>query len=167
MTACGAHDGRRRPKGGHAETQNDEFERLLLLETDDCILWTRSIHSKGYGYVVLRPKRRVSVHAEALLRRTGGRPAGMIALHQPGIGCRRNCMNYRHLRWGTYVQNCEDQLIEGSIPRGSARPNSRLTEEIVRAIRSDQRPQRVIAAEYGVTQSTVSLAVKGKKWKHV
>jgi predicted XRE-type DNA-binding protein len=45
------------------------------------------------------------------------------------------------------------------------RARSRLTPEIVEAIRNDPRPQRVIAEAYGTTQPTVSHIKRGHTWR--
>jgi hypothetical protein len=53
------------------------------------------------------------------------------------------------------------------IPRGVARPNSKLTEEDVRKIRTDLRGAAAIAKDYGVGRNTVTRIQKFLKWKHV
>ena len=57
------------------------------------------------------------------------------------------------------------------LKRGDDHPNAKLTESAVRDMRSRYVPQkitfRMLAEEYGVDQSLVSLIVKRKSWKHV
>jgi DNA-binding transcriptional regulator YiaG len=52
--------------------------------------------------------------------------------------------------------------------RGETHPAAVLTEDDVRAIRAARnRSQSELAAEYGVTQSCVSLVRRRVTWKHV
>lgn len=94
-----------------------EFERLVLIETDDCILWVLGCDDKGYGRVHVQGGSR-KTHQWALERHTPtGRPEGLLACHKPGIGCAKNCMNYRHLYWGTNEDNMRDKIIDGTSRR--------------------------------------------------
>lgn len=57
-----------------------------------------------------------------------------------------------------------------AVSRGSANGSSKLTEDSVYQIRARAdagEPQRAIAADYNVTQSTVSEIVLRKTWKHL
>ena len=51
--------------------------------------------------------------------------------------------------------------------RGVGTHRSRLTEEQVLAIRADTRPQRSIAADYGITQTNVSAIKRRQTWTHL
>ena len=42
-----------------------------------------------------------------------------------------------------------------------------LTEEQVRAIRKDPRAQKIIAADYGLSQGQISRIKRRKKWKSI
>lgn len=52
-------------------------------------------------------------------------------------------------------------------PRGERVGNSKLTEAQVLAIRSDFRPQRAIAVDYGVDQTLIGLIKRRAVWRHV
>jgi len=52
------------------------------------------------------------------------------------------------------------------VPEGDA-GNSKLTEDLVRLIRADERSQRTIAAELGVDQTLISMIKLRKVWAHV
>ena len=62
-----------------------------------------------------------------------------------------------------------DMISKGSrvTPRGVEHGNAKLTAEQVRAIRSDPRPQRKIAADFGVSHPVIGYIKKGKFWGHV
>lgn len=58
-------------------------------------------------------------------------------------------------------------IARSDYARGERAPTAKLTAEKVRAIRLDPRSQHVIAAEYGVTQSSIWQVKTGKSWSHV
>lgn len=53
--------------------------------------------------------------------------------------------------------------VDGRPPSKPVRP--RLTPQVVDAIRKDTRLLRVVAAEYGISESSVSAIRRGKRWK--
>jgi NUMOD4 motif-containing protein len=54
-----------------------------------------------------------------------------------------------------------------SIPRGAARKQSKLTDELVRMIRSSPKSGAALARELGLSKTTVSYIRTRKSWKHV
>jgi hypothetical protein len=95
------------------------------------------------------------------------------------------CVRPDHLFLGTHADNMRDMTAKrreargerhGSrvrperILRGEQLPHTRLTAEDVAAIhvrlRAGER-QRAVAAEFGVTQSLISLIVQRKVWAHL
>jgi hypothetical protein len=98
-----------------------------------------------------------------------------------GDGVRTNNLA-ANLRWATPAENNLDKHRHGTMrtgeahhaianpacmPRGGNHGNAKLTDEAVASIRADSRPQRVIAAEYGVAQSLISLIKNRKIWAHL
>lgn len=92
--------------------------------------------------------------------------------------------NHAHnLRWATREENMDDKRRHGTMPTGDhhhSRINpsrlargerngggGKLTEHDVRAIREDGRLHRVIAEQYGVVKSMVSMIKRRETWKHV
>ena len=95
----------------------------------------------------------------------GPRPDGKLHVaHGDGSPLNNRADN---LRWASSLENEADKRIHGTVACGERGGNSRLTEMQVRAIRADSRPQRKIAADYGVTQANVSYLKLGKSWRHV
>ena len=107
----------------------------------------------------------------------GGRPVFSIfgaslliaeAIAQPNVGqvtrhlCGNEaCVNPNHLIAGSPAENAADAVRHGRVVRGSRHPKAvRISNEDVRAIRSDMRPQRDIADQYGVAQSTVGQIMR-------
>jgi hypothetical protein len=91
------------------------------------------------------------------------RPQGMECCHNDGNPQNNHLSN---LRWDTAKSNQADRVKHGTTNRGEQCGNAKLTLEQVRAIRQDNRLQRIIAAEYGVKDNTISRIKSGKRWAH-
>jgi hypothetical protein len=72
-------------------------------------------------------------------------PAGKFVCHKCD---NRLCVRPDHLYAGTHRENMRDMRVR-------ERNIRKLTHEQAARIRADTRPQRQIAADYGVSQSTV------------
>ena len=150
-------------KNNHRGEALKFFLESLEIETDECIIWEYATNSYGYGHLGFENKIQI-VHRLALKQKIGEAPKGKpFALHS----CRNKaCFNYRHLRWGSQVDNCADKIKDGTnvAPRGTSQWHSKLTENQVLAIRADKRPQTEIAKDYGVARSNISLIKTGRNW---
>ena len=93
----------------------------------------------------------------------GIRPQGMECCHNDGNPQNNHLSN---LRWDTSKNNHADKVKHGTTNRGKQCGTAKLTLEQVRAIRQDDRLQRIIAAEYGVRDNTISRIKSGKRWTH-
>jgi hypothetical protein len=84
---------------------------------------------------------------------------------QPHVSLIKLGKTWRHLTGG----EASDRRGSGCRinPKGEQNRMARLTESSVRAIRKDRRKLKAIAADYGVTMSTVWLIRKRKIWTHV
>ena len=127
---------------------------------DQCIDWPGLRGQKGYGHVYHNGKRR-HAHRVALVLATGEDPPTLQAAHSCG---RRQCVNPAHLRWATNTENMADKKVHGTQARGAEQPNARLTEEQALAAYLDPRSYRVVAAELGVSRSTVQALRAGRNW---
>lgn len=73
-----------------------------------------------------------------------------------------------NLEWVTRKDNLAHSRVSGNGCRKGARnPMAKLDERMVMAIRSDDRTQRIIAEEYGISQSLVSAVKLKKAWGHI
>lgn len=113
---------------------------------------------KGNKIKIFRP------HTLVLTAFVGPRPKGMECCHNDGNHW-NNCIE--NLRWGTPKSNQADRVKHGTSNRGERCAASKLTEEQVRAIRADTRPQKLIAAEYGVRDSQISRIKTRARWAHL
>ena len=149
--------------------------------SDQCLTPVR--HNGGYYQISLHNCGRQSVRLmHRLVCEAFHGPAPSKDHHAAhNDGCRTN-NRADNLRWATASENNRDKIAHGTIvrgdahpsrrtpeilPRGSAHRNSKLTEDQVLAIRSDTRIQRVIAKDYGVTQSVISGIKRHAHWAHI
>ena len=110
----------------------------------------------------------VKSHRYAWAMANGPIPNGMVVLHK----CDNpSCVNIDHLDARTQLENVRDMNVKGrrinNQPKGMASGNAKLTEDDVRAIRSDTRRQIDIAATYGIAQPVVSRIKLYQAWRHV
>jgi hypothetical protein len=122
----------------------------------------------GYPRVKLRGRRRRKIHRLVLEAFVGPCPDGMHCCHADDDKANNALTN---LRWDTQKANMADAGRNGHIVRGEAHCGSKLTAEIVRAIRAEYAAggvsQARLARKYGVTGPLIGLIVRRKRWKHV
>lgn len=136
------------------------FDKVFV--TDSCHIWTGS--TTPYGRFRLNGKLE-KAHRLAYKIRNGQIPPDMYVCHHCDVP---ECVNPDHLFLGTHADNMLDMYAKGRRKQfGENAGNSKLTEEQVRLIRSDDRTGVAIALQYGVTQSTISLIRKRKAWSHI
>lgn len=139
------------------------FNRLIQIQTDECVLWPHGRQSNGYGVTTSSEGRRVGVHVLALEVAAGPRPSkGHDAAHS----CRnRHCMNPRHLRWATRSENSLDRHRDGTC--WQAKLSIAEVIEIRRNLTRRDATQASLAAKYGVSVSTIEYIQAGKVWAHL
>lgn len=118
----------------------------------------------GHGYVqvsLTRPGERrwcVKVYRLVLLAFRGAPGPGQEGSHLNG---RRSDDRLANLVWEDHRQNCERTLDHGTDTRGERNAQAKLTQRQVRAIRSSREQGVVLAARYGVAESTISNVRNG------
>lgn len=133
---------------------------------DSCWPWKGNTTGKG-GHGVFSILG-VSVLAHRLSYRIcrGKIPKGKLVCHD----CDNPpCCNPKHLYAGTHSDNARDAINRGRRKK-SVPGNRKLTEEKVAEIREAVGKgfkQRYLAKLYGVSAGLISLAARGKAWKHV
>lgn len=129
-----------------------------------CCLWTGP-HDEHYG-IVQWEGRNLKAHRAIWQQAHGSIPSGMNVLHKCDVPL---CVSEDHLFLGTQLENIADRHTKGRsrAPRGEAQGSAKLTEALIIAIRNDTRSQRVIAAEYGISQSHVWRVRNQETWAHV
>lgn len=142
------------------------FERYLkyVVKGDGCWEWTGATNEHGYGRLAAGLGKNFKAHRVSWELHNGPIPDGMNVLHR----CDNPpCTNPEHLFLGTQKDNTRDMVSKLRMKYGEKASWSKLTEEQVRSILSDSRPQRVIAQEYGICQQSVSSIKRRINWKHL
>lgn len=142
-------------------------ERSILDPQTGCWLWQKAKAWNGYGVVKVPGGGVTRAHRYCYEIANGvSLPSAVDVCHRCDV---RNYVNPEHLFQGSRRDNMADCSRKGRIrtPKaaGDACPNSKLTSENARAIRSDPRINRVIAADYGVSQSAIQSIKAGKTWR--
>lgn len=133
-----------------------------------CWIWLGAWDKDGYGEVYLGGRKYRS-HRASWKIFNGEIPKGMLVLHKCDVP---SCVNPRHLYIGTPKDNMSDKMKRGRFRTGVGvkQPSAKLTDVIVKEIRKKYENgmfQRIIAKEYGVSQSVVSTVINNKAWRHV
>lgn len=132
---------------------------------DECLLWPFSRLPNGYGRVFFEGTYRSA--ARVMCQKANGAPASpeMETLHSCGNG-HLGCMNPRHVRWGTRLENMQDAIAHETTTRGARNSQAVLLEDQVREIRrlAVDTPYAVVADKFSITPSAVGLIVRRERW---
>jgi hypothetical protein len=71
------------------------------------------------------------------------------------------------LYWGTHLDNMADAARHDAIPRGRARPNTRLHERDIPTIRASTETLSQLARRFGVSPGTIKDVRDGHSWRHI
>ncbi len=134
-----------------------------------CWLWTAKLSPIGYGQLTIGSrtdgsKTCVGAHRFAWMLKHGPIPSGLFVCHHCD---NRACCNPAHFFLGTQADNIRDAAAKGRMPHGANHHQSKLTDDIVREIRSATGSQRAIAVRFGVCKTTIGRIKRGEIWKHV
>jgi hypothetical protein len=77
------------------------------------------------------------------------------------------CLNPEHLFLGAHQDNMDDMVAKKRQIKGADKPESKLTDELVRMIRATQISCQKWATATGTTPMAIWNARTGKTWKHV
>lgn len=167
----------------------DDFVRFfsrvnLTYDIDACWNWEGPKDTGGYGSFSKNGRNYTSNRIAYFLYYKKD-PAELHVLHTCD---NRSCVNPKHLFLGTNYDNVLDKISKGRqgratgelsgpkkyperYPKGSKIHNSKLTEEIVKEMRSIYDEGGVstyqLAEKYNVSQPLIWYAVKRKTWKHI
>lgn len=135
---------------------------LPLIETDECIIWPFALTKNGYASIGMRGTTKY-VH-RLVCEGYRGPPEypGQDAAHRCG---RDACVNKRHLRWATRLENMADQLIHGTRRHGETHASAKLTWAQVLEIRDIGRavPLAAIAEQFDIGKSHACMIIQGKR----
>lgn len=130
-------------------------------KSGECWLWTGRQDEKGYG-VVWKDGRHQRCHRISYERATGVSLGDLLGCHRCDTPA---CVRPDHIFPGTHSDNFLDMWRKG---RGNVKANGAiLTELAAKEIVADPRSAPVVAAERGVSPSTIKAIRNGRNWKHL
>jgi hypothetical protein len=127
---------------------------------DECWEWKSTLSHNDYGKFYLNGIM-VRAHRVSYEFAHGPIPTGLQVCHRCD---NRKCCNPAHLFLGTPADNTQDMVHKN---RAGSPGFSRGEIQIRNRYQLQQGTQCELAAEYGVTQSTIHLIVRGKHHKGV
>ncbi|WP_171935781.1 HNH endonuclease signature motif containing protein [Escherichia coli] len=144
-------------------TASERLAELSVAEESGCIRFTGSIDKSGYGRIMIN-RVKYGAHRLAYELANGPIPDGYVVRHK----CDNpSCINPSHLEVGTQAENIKDKVTRGRQASGCSIGVSKLTEEIVRDIRSSGLKVSLLAERYGVSTVSIRNILRRKTWQHV
>ena len=153
-------------------TELERFEARVYPEPNSgCWLFMSTHEPGGYGRFCFNKTVRFA-HRAAYEIYVGPIPDGMVVCHKCDVPA---CVNPDHLFIGTQFDNLRDMASKGRRYkpewRGETHPRSKLTDEIVQAIRAERAATGLSFSElgkkYGVVHSTIAVVIRGEGWRHL
>lgn len=142
------------------------WERVDIRGPDECWEWGARKDDKGYGQFHYKNKNRLAHRLAYEFTNGEGSLDGYLGCHtcdNPG------CCNPAHTYPGTYRSNAVDRESRGRGAKflGSRNPMSKLNEDqadMIREMLASGMRGDMIAEQFGVSKSTVSLIKSGQRW---
>lgn len=126
-----------------------------------CVEWTGRRDRQGYGYMAISRggiERKVKAHRAAYEEMHGAIPNGACVLHS----CDNPpCINPSHLFVGSRSDNHADMVSKGRQAAGTRSGRAKLTADAVAVIRSSSARLAELAANFNVSEATISRVKRG------
>lgn len=141
----------------------ERFEKFISPEPNSgCWLWAGCVDRKGYGEFRFRGRSQFA-HRVSFILHHGEIAKGLCVLHR----CDNpSCVNPEHLFLGSVADNNDDMRRKGRQASGTRNGQAKLTPSQIAIIRKSTAPQKALAREFGVNQSTISDVRCKISWKH-
>lgn len=141
------------------------IERSQEQHSQECLLWPFARNNKGYGCLVIHEGQQRGPH-NIMCRLVHGEPpegqqCTLHSCHNP------QCVNPRHLRWGSHQENNQDRVLAGRSTCGERHLSAKFDECAVRLITLSKLPADELAQFFRVNKSTIARIKNGKNWKHL
>lgn len=147
-----------------------DYVQARCQEIGECWEWTGATQNRSRVPVMRHKGNSVPVR-RVLAQSLGHQVDGRVATFKCG---NQLCCNPQHL-WVTSKTHLQRRtnatVVRYMHPTRRARvaaarrQNAKLSPELAAEIRCDDRPQRVIAQAYGISQTTVSRIKRGALWR--
>lgn len=143
-------------------TKDEFFSRTIPCPTTGCWFWEGLVDSKGYGIVWIDGKNSKASRVSWAFTK-GKITPGLFVCHRCDTP---SCVNPDHLFLGTQAENMADMKRKGRSAdrRGEKSSVSKLKAPQVLSILQDSRATAEVAAQYGVSPSTISAIRSGQNW---
>lgn len=148
----------------HYRAREKWIEANITFERDECLQWPFPRGENGRGWATLSGRETSAPFAICTIAH-GPRPSkNHETAHSCGKG-HEGCVNPRHLRWATRVENEADKRKHGTLRKGTLINTSKLNEADVVAIRQSANSTGVeMAKQYGVSTAAISAIRTRKSW---
>ena len=153
--------------------RHSRFEdRYMPVPESGCWLWLGTCSSFGHGHIRLGGKLFLA-HRAAYEMFVAPIQDDECVLHKCDVP---SCVNPSHLFVGSKKDNSRDMVQKNrhkpSGVKGTTHGMSKLTEAQVAQIKQVKRndphiPNRIFAAQFGVSTATIDQLLNNKTWKHV
>jgi len=145
------------------------LETAIAFSGDECLIWPYARTQKG-RYAKVRIAGVDHIVSRLVCEAVHGKSP--TSFHQAAHSCGRGsdgCVNPRHLRWATPVENADDRRAHGTVLCGERNPSAKLTYESAEAIREIFRrnPKATLASVgriFGVSKATVGKVRNNQMW---
>ena len=131
----------------------------LRQQTDECICVPGKLDFGGYSVLPFKGKLQ-GAHRVALILHAGVDMKGMHACHKCNV---RNCVNPRHLYFGSAKENGRDRVISGSVSK-KLTPHQ-VAEVFTKA--KNGHTSKSLAKEYGVSRAAIQAIMSRRSWSAV
>lgn len=129
---------------------------------DGCLEWQGARLASGYG-VMSVGRTQASAHRVAV-QLMGHDVTGLHVLH---LCDNPPCFAPPHLRVGTHLDNMRDLNDKGLGNQGERNGCAKLTDDLVREIRTGKRSMHEWSHLLGLTPQAIARAFRRQTWKHV
>jgi len=153
---------------------SDRFwAKVNKLGIDDCWEWQASIDTGGYGNFGVPKNDGTGRYLMQRAHRIAWELTNGSLLNSSQHLCHkcdnRKCVNPAHLFVGNPKLNMQDCAAKGRFNdrKGENNPRAKVTEEIVKSIRSENLPLSKLMAKYNLPQTTVCDIRRKNTWSHV
>lgn len=144
------------------------FDTVASWESDDCLIWPFSCSGKNRDRPQFWLGQKKHNTARFICTNEYGEPPSPS--HETAHSCGNSlCVNKKHIRWATHVENEADKIIHGTKPYGEAVGTTRLTASTVIEIRRlyPTLTQRELSRMFRTSQGNISRLIRRITWTQV